>query len=157
MKFKDRKVNKKAIAIGLSVGLALGISGLAIAYWTSSGSGTGSATTGTTVGVTVNQSTVVTGLYPGDAPVALTGTFSNTNSGSVKVGTVTAVIGTLPSGCVAGDFTINGTGVVNAEIPTGTNVGSWSGISVQMNDTALNQDACKTQTIPITYSVSAAS
>ncbi len=89
--------------------------------------------------------------------MALTGTFSNTNPGSVKVGTVTATIGTLPTGCVAGDFTITGTGVVNAEIPNGSDVGSWSGISIQMIDTGSNQDACETQTIPITYSVSAAS
>ena len=150
------KFNKKAVAIGLSAGLALGMSGLALAYWTSSGTGSGSASTGTTVGVTVNQTTVVSGLYPGDAAVALTGTFDNTNAGSVKVGTVTATIGTLPGGCVSGDFTITGTGVVNAEIPHGTAVGAWSGITIQMNDTAINQDGCKTQTIPITYAVSAA-
>jgi hypothetical protein len=58
---------------------------------------------------------------------------------------------------VAGDFTITGTGVVNAEINAGSNVGAWSGITLAMNDTAANQDACKSQTIPVSFSVSAAS
>ena len=156
MEFSFKKISRKGLVFGVSAGVALGLTGAAFAYWTTTGTGSGTGATGTTVAVTVNQTTVVTGLYPGDTPVALSGNFTNTNSGAVKVGTVSAVIGTLPSGCVTGDFTIAGTGVVNAEIPSGTSVGAWSGITIQMNDTLLNQDTCKTQTIPITYTVSAA-
>jgi hypothetical protein len=153
-----RKINNKkkaAAVLGAGV-IALTSGGVALAYWTSSGAGAGTAATGTTADVTVNQTTSTTNLYPG-GHVALTGNFDNTNTGSVKVGTVTATVGTLPTGCVAADFTISGSGVVNAEIPAGTGVGAWSGITLTMNDTSSNQDACKTQSIPVTYSVSAAS
>ncbi len=61
-----RFFSKKAVAVGLSFGVALGISGMAFAYWTSSGTGSGTAGTGSTVPVTVNQTTTVTNLYPGD-------------------------------------------------------------------------------------------
>jgi hypothetical protein len=155
-KFSLKTISKKGVIFGLSAGVALGVTGAAFAYWTSSGTGSGSVATGTTVGVTVVQTTVVTGMYPGEAAIPLVGNFTNTNSGPVKVGTVTATLGTLPTGCVAGDFTITGSGVVNAEIPSGTAQGAWSGISIQMNDTAVNQDGCKIQTVPLTYSVSAA-
>jgi hypothetical protein len=153
-----RKINNKkkaAAVLGAGV-IALTSGGVALAYWTSSGTGTGTAATGTTANVTVNETTPTTTLYPGGS-VALAGTFDNTNSSAIKVGTVTATVGTLPTGCVAGDFTITGTGVVNAEIDAGSNVGAWSGITLAMNDTSANQDACKSQTVPVTFSVSAAS
>ena len=150
-----RKINnKKKAAAALAAGaMALTGGGIALAYWTSTGSGSGSAATGTVANVVVNQTSTSTGLYPGGS-VSLSGNFDNSNSGQVHVGTVTATVGDLPSGCVAGDFSISGTAVVNAEIPAGTGVGAWSGITLTMNDTGVNQDACKTQTIPVTYSVS---
>lgn len=147
---------KVAVALGTGAMVVAG-AGAAVAYWTSSGSGSGSATTGTSATVTVNQTSTVSGLYPGGPAVPLSGNFDNSNSGAVKVGSVTATLGTLPTGCVAGDFTIGGTADVNAEIPHGTGVGTWTGLTIAMNDTAANQDACKSQTIPITYAVSAAS
>lgn len=158
MKFSVKTISKKGVAFGLSAGVALGLTGAALAYWTQSGSGSGTAQTGTTTAVTVNQTTTVTGLYPGDSPVTISGDFTNANSGSVKVGTVTGALDTahLPTGCVAADFTVTGSDAVNAEIPSGTHVGSWTGITIQMNDTSVNQDNCKTQTIPILYTVTAA-
>jgi hypothetical protein len=158
MKFSLKSISKKGAIFGVSAGVALGLTGAALAYWTQSGSGNGTAQTGTTTAVTVNQTTSVTGMYPGEAAVTLAGNFSNPNPGSVKVGTVTGALDTanLPAGCVAADFTVAGSAVVNAEIPTGTNVGTWSGVTVQMNDTAINQDGCKTKTIPILYTVTAA-
>ncbi|HVW81274.1 MAG TPA: hypothetical protein VHB69_10095 [Mycobacteriales bacterium] len=150
-----RKINnkKKAAAILGGGALVLTSGGVALAYWTSTGSGSGTAATGSVQNVSVVQTSTSSGLYPGGS-VQLSGNFNNTNTGKVYVGTVTATIGTLPQGCVAGDFSISGTGAVNAEIPSGTGVGSWSGITLTMNDTAANQDACKSQTIPVTYSVS---
>jgi hypothetical protein len=151
-----RFVSKKVVAVGVTAGLALGIAGGAFAYWTQGGSGTGSATTGTTVDVTVKETVSASDLYPGGPAQPLSGNFDNPNAGAVKVGTVTATLGTLPAGCVPADFTISGTGVVDAEIPSGNGVGAWSGISIQMNNTAVNQDACKASTIPLVYTVSAA-
>jgi hypothetical protein len=150
-----RRINnkKKAAAVLGAGAMAIMAGGVAVAYWTSTGSGNGSAATGTVANVVVNQTSSAEGLYPGGS-VSLSGDFDNSNPGVVHVGTVTATLGTLPEGCVSGDFTITGTGVVNDEIASGNGVGSWSGITLAMNDTGVNQDACKTQNVPVTYSVS---
>jgi hypothetical protein len=150
-----RKINNKkkaAAVLGAGV-IALTSGGVALAYWTSTGAGTGTAATGTVADVSVVQTSSSAGLYPGGS-VPLTGNFNNSNAGSVRVGSVTAVVGTLPTGCVAADFTISGTAPVNAEIASGSGVGAWSGLTLTMNDTAVSQDACKTQSIPVTYTVS---
>lgn len=49
------KFNKKTATVGLAFGLAIGASGVAIAFWTSSGSGTGSATNATATALTITQ------------------------------------------------------------------------------------------------------
>ena len=69
--------------------LALG--GLAVAFWTAGGSGTGSGTTGSGSALTVNQTVSPTGLYPGGSS-ALSGNFTNPNSGSVYIAAVTATV-----------------------------------------------------------------
>src|SRR5262249_5268878 len=107
-----------------------------------------------TQAVTVNLSTSITNMYPGMTPITLSGNFDNPNSGAVKVGSVTAALGTLPTGCVAADFTLGGTAAVNASIASGNGVGSWTGLTVTMNNTGSNQDACKGAPIPLTFSVS---
>ena len=109
--------------------------GAAYAYWTVGGSGTGTAATGTTSDITVVQTADVSGLAPGAAAVPLKGTFTNPNSGSVYVSTVTVSIdqvieaaGVPAGGCTAADYTLsNSTMSVNAEVPAGTSVGAWSG------------------------------
>jgi hypothetical protein len=159
IKMKRLFSTKKRIAASvLVVAIIAATGGIAAAYWTQGGTGTGTAATGTTSNVTVNQTTVVTGLYPGDTPVTLSGNFNNPNLGPVKVGTVSAVLdASLPAGCVAADFTVAGTDAVNAEIASGSAVGSWTGITIKMNDTLVNQDACKSATgVTIDYTVSAA-
>jgi hypothetical protein len=140
---------------------------VAVAFWTQGGSGSGSAATGTTTTVTVNQTSVVTGLYPGDSPVGLSGDYTNPNAGAVKVGTVTAVIDptfsvqTDPSkpACTPADFAIAGSATpTNVQIPSGTHVGSWSGLTIAMNNLATNQDNCKSlASVPINYTVTAGS
>jgi hypothetical protein len=146
---------KKKVAATLAV--ALGAGGIvAYAFWTGSGSGSGSATTTTTLALTVNQTgAAVTGLYPGGPAKNLSGTFDNPNAGPMYISAVTAsVTATSAGGCSASDFVISGTATVNADIPAGNGVGSWSGLQVSMTDTASNQDACKSATITITYAAS---
>jgi hypothetical protein len=160
---------KRKVGAVLAIGLVAGMAGIASAYWTQGGSGTGTASTGTTANVVVNQTSTVSGLFPGSAAQPLSGDFSNPNSGSVKVGTVTAVVDpafsvpgdTTKPPCTAADFTISGSAVVNAEIPAGTHVGSWGAggtLTIAMNDLTTNQDNCKSLAdITIDYTVSAAS
>lgn len=142
--------------------LLLALAGAAFAYWTTSGTGSGSATTGDLSTVTVNQTSTLTAMFPGDSPQTLSGTFTNPNSGSVYVGTVTASIasvtkaGGAPAGtCDATDYTLSPTtATVNAQVATGTG-GTWSGPKIQFNNkTGADQNACKGATVTLAYAVS---
>lgn len=145
-----KKLSKKWAIIGTAGLLAVG--GAAYAYWSNVGSGTGTAETGTNQSVTVNQISTVTGLAPGLPAQPLSGNFDNPNSGPVFVTAVTATVtGTDKTGCTATDYTIAGTAAVNAEVPAGSGVGSWSGLTIQFNNKATNQDACKNAVVSIAY------
>jgi hypothetical protein len=147
-----RKLPVKILA--LILGGAVVIAGVAYAYWTVTGSGTGQAGTGTTSAITVNQTSTVSGLAPGTPAQALSGTFDNSNSGSVYVTSVSATVtGTDKAGCSASDYTVTGSPAsVGAQIASGSGVGTWSGISIAFNNKpSTNQDACKGATVSISY------
>jgi hypothetical protein len=125
----------------------------AYAYWTTTGTGTGSAAVGTSAGITVNQTSVITGLYPGALPQTLSGNFTNTNPGPAWVNSVSATVTATSNepACDPADFVIGGSAPVNANVPSGTNVGSWTGLTVSMSNTGSNQNACKNESITISY------
>ena len=151
-----RHITRKFVILAVGVPALLS-AGIAIAYWTASGSGGGSAATGTSAAITVNQTAAPTNLAPGGT-VALSGNFTNANTSKVFVTSVTASVTpfsvqadvTKPA-CNQADFTITGTAPVGVEIVPGTGVGAWSGLSLNMVDAATNQDNCKLITVPITY------
>jgi hypothetical protein len=136
----------------------------AYAYWTQSGSGTGSAATGSTSAITVNQTSVITGLIPGGSAVTLSGTFTNPNTGPVLPAGVTVAFaatdpittagGTPIAGCTTADYTLAGTSTVGAEVAGLATGGSWTGLTIKMNDTASNQDACKNAVVHLVYTSS---
>jgi len=142
----------------LTIVVLLAIGGVALAYWTQGGSGSGTASAGTPVAITVNQTGSPSGLYPGGPAAALAGTFTNTNTGPVTISSVTAAVHAFAShtvdatkpDCTQADFAIAGTSSANV-VPSGTAVGSWSGLTVRMLDNGLNQDNCKGAAITIDY------
>jgi hypothetical protein len=145
------------ILLGVTVLIAALASIGAYAYWTQGGSGTGSASTGTSSSITVNQTSASTGLYPGGS-VALSGDFTNGNASPVYVSSVTASVTAFSSqsdggkpACTQADFSISGTATVNAQVPVGSGVGSWSGLSLNMTNSGANQDNCKNVSVPIAY------
>ena len=136
---------------------AIVVGGLAMAYWTQSGGGSGAASTGTPAAITVNQTSTISGLYPGGPAVALAGTFTNSNAHGVSVSSVTASVHAFTAhadltkpDCTAADFQIGGTSGATVVAP-GANVGSWTGLTVRMLDNSANQDNCKNVTIAIDY------
>jgi hypothetical protein len=151
------KFSKKTKIAVLTAALVVGASGTAVAYWSQLGAGTGSASTGTTIAVVVNQTSVITGLYPGGTPVALAGTFNNPNTGPVKVGAVTASVTTTssPGTCLASWYAISGTSTPTSQVLAPGVGGTWSGLNVALLNDVANQDACKNATITITYAVAA--
>ena len=142
----------------LVVVAVLAMAGAAYAYWTQGGSGSGAASAGTTSAITVNQTGAPSGLYPGGPAAALAGTFTNPNPGPVNISSVTAAVRAFAShtvdatkpDCTQADFAIGGVSGANV-VPSGTAVGSWSGLTVRLLDNGLNQDNCKSVWITVDY------
>ena len=156
-----RRPAKKSIAIFSAAVLAIAGTGVAFAYWTSSGSGEGTAATGDAVtNLTIVQTSTVTDLRPGGAAQPLTGNFTNAaGNGPVYVTTVTASIGDITQAggavgaCTADDYTLASAVMdVGVQVPEGTGVGAWSGATIAFNNSAtVNQDGCQGATVQILY------
>jgi hypothetical protein len=146
---------RKIVAVVVGTVLLVSGAGIAFAYWTGTGTGTGTATTGTNVGITVNQTSVITGMYPGQAAQTLSGSFTNTNASPVFVAAVTAnPVVTIDAGhplCLSASYTMGGTATVGHQVAAGTLVDSWTGLTIAMNNLGTNQDACKGATVTIAY------
>jgi hypothetical protein len=148
MKLRSKRTLVLIGVLAVAVFSAVG----AYAYWTQGGAGQGSATTGTSVDVVVNQTSNASGLYPGGSK-ALSGNFDNSNSSGVYIASVTASVhafsvqpDSLKPACTEADFSITGTSNTPGEIPSGSGVGSWSGLTINMLDPNANQDNCKSLT-----------
>jgi hypothetical protein len=157
LQFKKRRLIPVALAILV---LVVG-SGVAYAYWSSTGGGIGTANAAAgTIPVTVNQTPLI-GMYPGQTQT-LSGTFNNPNAGQVYVAAVTVAFDATtpvnlngnPGPCAPSNFTLGGTATVNAEVLPGTPQGSWTGLTITFNDTAGNQDGCKGATVNLVYTAS---
>ena len=149
---------KRRLLAAASVLGVIATASVAYAFWSASGSGTGSGLTADPGAqtVTVNQTSSVSGLYPG-ASAALSGNFDNAATNDVHVNGLTAsVTGTDKPGCTAANYQITGTATIanNGMVPSGTGTGGWSGLTLSMVDTGVNQDACKGATVNIAYSAS---
>jgi hypothetical protein len=150
---------KRVSSVALGTVVLLAAATGAYAYWTNSGSGSGTAATGTNVAITVTQTSTPSGLYPGGPTAALSGKFNNTNASAVYVNdvsaTITSVTGpniTGPTPCTAADYQLNGFPVtVDAQVPSGTAQGAWTGGSIQLLESGSNQDGCKSATVNLTY------
>lgn len=150
-----RFINPKLGLAGLAAITAVILtSGIAFAYWTSTGSGAGSAGTKTAITVTLTGN-AVSNLVPG-APQSITGTVTVSDSAtSAYIGTVTPVIKTgtgfttFNTGCTASDFTLT-PAVVNAQTSAGATGVAFG--SIVLTDTAANQDGCKGQALVLAFS-----
>jgi hypothetical protein len=149
-----RFMSKRVAVVGIAVGLTLGMSGAAFAYFSSIGGGTGSATAGTSTALTISQNTpAITGLTPNGVIAPVNFTVFNPGTGSEKVQTVVvAVTSTSNVGCTAADFNVLQPTALNQDIAAG---GSYnditSGASIQMKDTGFNQDACQGVTVNLSF------
>lgn len=156
-------VSKQILAIGLPV-VTVAVTGVAVAYWSNTGSGVGSASTAIPVAVDVAQDTTITGMGPGVTPTTITVTVSNPGTTSVQIDTVVASISSVvkavgaPAGtCDLIDYSLTGAtmtvspAVVLGAGGTTTFTGAALGFA---NDAARNQDACKGATVNLAYAAS---
>ena len=160
--------NKKRLAfVSGSLAVALVGGGLAIAYWTTTGSGNGAGTVGTSTLVSVTQTSTVADLVPGGPADVLNFSINNGGDGPQTInGVSVAITDVTPSGsCSAADFTITqpniGGAVALAVGDTTFTSGNGSGgpantgAKVAMvNDLVNNQNGCKGATLEFTYTVS---
>ncbi|HZV76031.1 MAG TPA: hypothetical protein VFF79_20155 [Conexibacter sp.] len=142
-----RKLMRKRILVPVVVIAAFAVAGVAVAYFTASGTGSGTASVGTDSGVTITGVSFDNTLYPGGSTnVRYTITNSSSNT-PAKVGKVVAdtSAGTngitgLPVGCNASDFSFADV-TVNTEIAAGGTLNETG--TLRFADTGANQDACK--------------
>ncbi len=146
---------QKRVFVALGCTVALAVAGVALAYFTSSGSGTGTASVGSSSAVTLHAS--ITGnLYPGSSsPVSFT--VDNPSSGVQRVGTVSLSSITVDVAHSSCSTTIGGGNpdFTMAAVPVNQVFQSGSGQSVgatgtlAMNETGANQDACQGATLTL--------
>ncbi len=154
----DKKKRRVTKVVALAAALVVA-GGAAFAWWTAGGSGTGTAATGNVAGITINQTSSISGLYPGGPAAPLAGNFTNANSGPVYVAQVSVAVqagwsaqaNAAKPACTAADFALVQPGVTNAEVPSGTAVSGWTGGSIQLVNAAANQDNCKAVSVPLVY------
>lgn len=151
--FRKLMTKKRFVVLGAVAILA--VAGIAIAYWTASGSGSGTGKVASSDGTLTLHGSISNELTPGSSsPVTFTA--DNSGTGSVLVGTITSVVSIdeahATAGCEASDFTISPT-VENQTIAGGASGASLStNGSIAMADSAENQDACKGATISLALS-----
>jgi hypothetical protein len=142
-----RKLMRKRILVPVVALAAIAVTGIAVAYFTASGTGSGTATVGSAAGVTITGVSFDATLYPGGS-TAVRFTINNASSNTaVQVDKVVAdtAYGTtgvdgLPRGCDAADFSF-GDVTVNESISANGST-SETGTLRLANSTA-NQDACQ--------------
>jgi hypothetical protein len=161
-----RNLSKKAktIIAGAAV-IGLATSGVAYAYWSTTGSGAGSASTNAGVINVVEFSQTAAQidlqLYPGQAAQTIAGTVTNpsTNPQSVYVNTVDATIsgvtptaaGILLGGCDDTNYVIAGARMsVATDLATGDSK-AFSGQTIQFVNKVTPQDGCKNATVHLTF------
>jgi hypothetical protein len=148
-----RKISKtaKLAVAGVSVG-TLALSGVAYAYWTTTGSGTGSATNAGSNGtVTLHASWAADALFPGGSQTV---SFTADNAGASNLYVTTIKLDSVTvdsdhSSCAVADFTMPdvtaNTNVLagadhQAITPTGT---------LSFANSNVSQDGCKGATITL--------
>jgi len=181
-RFKALSRTKRIVAVGLTVGLTLGLASAAFAFFTSTGTGTGSATVGSATAWHVTSSTSGGPMYPGPSTgdESVTVNIQNLGSGNQTLnqfvisvaksdGTAwTSSTTNFPSenACSQADFALGGqasagsytvTHTVNPTLPDdlAPNATFTTTVKLHMLDTGVAQDNCQgLTTVPLYISAS---
>ena len=164
MKFSFKKISTKAIALGLSTGVALSLTGAAFAFFTSTGTGTGTGHTGTATNDITVVGTETVPVFPGGPAGPVSFTASNSASVPEQLSTIHlasyAVDSThVTAGCTAafGVYTMADVPVTVADgkiLAHATNQVLTDAGSLFMTDTLTNQNACEGATLTLTFTTS---
>ena len=156
-----RITRKKTIVAGIIAASLMG--GSALAYWTTTGSGTGSAAVGTSTAVTVSQLGSITAMTPGSAAQSIDFRINNPAATSqtiasvvISITSVTDALNVAAVGCSSADFTLVQPTATYGDLTNGDHdyVGTGSGATLAMKNTASNQDGCKNKIVHLAFAAS---
>lgn len=150
---------KKIIVVASVAALSLGGAGVAFAYWTSTGTGSGAAATGTpSLFVITGQDPLDPAVTPGGPGQRVPFTVTNPGPATQYLSVVTVRIANADGsawvpveGCLAADYSVTlQTPPTYGQMVSGASV--TNGIAlVTMANTALNQDPCQGQAVPLYF------
>jgi hypothetical protein len=155
---KTRSRRTKRFMLPLVAILMLCGAGAAFAYWTATGTGEGSAETGTSTEFTITSADAVGTIAPGSAGQTVEFTVTNPGPGIQTLSDVTvqmadaAGVEWVPTGdCDIADYTATITTAPTLGV-LAVDAGVTGTATVTLdNDTLVNQDDCKNQTVPLYF------
>jgi hypothetical protein len=142
-------IMRKRVLVPASVVAALLLAGVAVAYFSSTGSGSATATVGTSSAVTLHA-TVANSLHPG-ASSSVSFTVDNPSPGNERVATIhlqSVSVDAGHSACVTSDFTMPDV-TVNQTFPNGNGQAVTATGTLTMANTGVSQDACQGATLTL--------
>jgi hypothetical protein len=159
--FSNMSKKNKLVTLGV-IGV-LATAGVAIAYFTSTGSGTGSATVGSSTPLSVTFGTVTGTMYPGSGTSTLPYTITNPSAGHQNLAATTATVvndgagnikdaGIAVPGCLATWFTATNSSPAAVDLAGGAS--TTGSVAVTMANAAANQDPCQGHHPDITVNAS---
>jgi len=157
--------NKKLLAASLTAVLTLTGGGVAMAWFTSSGSGTGTATIGSpgSTDFHIAGHAPSGDLFPGADALSFVFDVHNTGAGTERVGTVDITVpgasvtgyaldgGTAITGCMASWFSVTPSVAVNTTLAAGAWANGVTGASISMTESGSDQSACQGHTIDLSF------
>lgn len=154
------KTSRRILAIGLPLCL-IAATGAAVAFWTGSGTGAVSGTAeSAATPVVLALKTPITGLVPG-ATVTVPVTATNPNAKtSVSISTLTAGVLTAAEAIAGQDCdtvagaTVTATPPAAGVVLTPLQTVDYGTLSIFMDNTGVNQDACKGAVFSVTLTAS---
>lgn len=149
------RTKKVLIASGTAAAVLAG-SGVALAYWTTSGSGSGTASVASAASTLTLHAATSGTLSPGGS-LAVSFTADNGSSTSLQVGTVHLVSVTADAehaDCVVADFSMADVLEDQTIAANSTAVALANSATLVYADTSLDQSACKGATLTLNVSSS---
>ncbi|WP_163161601.1 hypothetical protein [Arthrobacter sp. Alg241-R88] len=155
----SKVAGRKKRIIGTTAALVAISGGAAFAYWTATGTGSATTKAGTTTGFEITGTATGGELSPGGPTQKVTFTVKNPGTGvqkvskvDVKVANTDGTTWTSSTGCKTADFAIADYDFTAKELePGGTATGT---VTLQMVNSAENQDGCKGATVPLHFAAS---
>ncbi|MGS0688007.1 hypothetical protein ACVBEQ_23095 [Nakamurella sp. GG22] len=153
---------KKTIVIASVAALTIGGAGVAFAYWTSTGTGVGEAQTGQEAVFTITSEDAVGEISPGSPGQTIDFTVTNPGPGTLLFSSVTVRLATangiqwVPTGaCNFDDYTAT---ISDAPDPIQLAAAAFvvGEATVTLANTAVSQDDCQGQTVPLYFEASSA-